>query len=110
MDSLAWDTRHAICIVAAAEGYPGSYEKGRPITGLDDVEEGDDLVVFHAGTILEHDGGGATAGGRVLGVTALGNPLDDAREKALAALEKIHFEGMWFRRDIGMVNCLPGEE
>jgi len=108
VDPPQWDPRHAICVVACSEGYPGPYEKGYPIEGLEDVEEGDDLVVFHAGTAFDQDGRVITAGGRVLGVTALGDSLEAAREKALGALEKIRFQGMWFRRDIGKGAQFPG--
>ncbi|MEW6080240.1 MAG: phosphoribosylamine--glycine ligase [Bacillota bacterium] len=91
-----WDERSSVCVVAASRGYPGHYEKGKPIQGvggpfLPGVE------VFHAGTAP----GPVTAGGRVLGVTALGHGLKDARERAYEALSRISFEGMVYRRDIG---------
>ncbi len=107
VDPPEWDPRHAVCIVACSEGYPGSYEKGFPIEGLEDVEEGDDLVVFHAGTARDPEGPVVTSGGRVLGVTALADTLEAARKRALDALGKIHFQGMWFRRDIGKSAQLP---
>ncbi len=82
-------------------GYPGSYEKGKVISGLGDVDE--DVVVFHAGT-AKRDGKIVTSGGRVLGVTATGATNDEARAKAFANVEKISFEGAQFRRDIGKIN------
>lgn len=88
----------AVCVVMASGGYPGSYEKGRAITGLDAGEE--KLVVFHAGTRKDNDSI-VTAGGRVLGVTALGDGLKDAIDRAYGGVGKIQFEGMQYRRDIG---------
>jgi phosphoribosylamine--glycine ligase len=96
-DRLAWSTEPATCVVLASGGYPGAYETGKPITGLDHVR---DAVVFHAGTKLEN-GRAVTAGGRVLGVTARGNDLGDSISKAYAACETIAFEGMHYRKDIG---------
>ena len=84
------------CIVLASSGYPGSYEKGKKITGLDDV----DTLVFHAGTI-EKNGDIVTSGGRVLGVTALADDLDDALDIAYKNVELIQFEGKQYRKDIG---------
>lgn len=92
--------RHAMCVVMAAEGYPGTPRKGDPIEGLDRAEAVSGAVVFHAGTALQA-GRVVTAGGRVLGVTATGEDLLQARERAYAALERIDFRGMQFRRDIG---------
>jgi phosphoribosylamine--glycine ligase len=95
--NLAAD-RAALCVVAAAEGYPGSYQKGMPIAG--DVDGSEGVVVFHAGTGL--DGNRVvTNGGRVLGVTGIGSSLAEARDRAYHALEQIHFPGMFYRRDIG---------
>jgi len=90
--------RAALCVVAAVEGYPGSYSKGMPITG--DLVGRDGVVVFHAGTKVEENRT-VTNGGRVLGVTGIGRSLADARERAYRALEGIHFPGMAYRRDIG---------
>ena len=98
--TLDWDPRVAVCVVMAAEGYPGSYENGRAISGLPDTAGQDDLAVFHAGTQRRGDTI-VTAGGRVLGVTALGDSLADAREKAYRAADRIHFDGVQYRRDIG---------
>ncbi len=95
--SLAWDARVAVCVIVAAAGYPGEVRTGDPIRGLDGL---DDVVVFHAGTALK-DGALVSAGGRVLGVTALGISVDQAREKAYAAVDRIELAGKQFRRDIG---------
>ena len=98
---IKWGERRAVTVVLASEGYPGSYPKGREITGLGDVDE--DIVVFHAGTKFADDKI-VTAGGRVLCVTATGATHDEARAKAFANVEKIHFDGAQFRRDIGLIN------
>jgi len=95
-----WDTRAAVCIVLASGGYPGPIQKGKVITGIEAASADPDVVVFHAGTALK-DGKVVTNGGRVLGVTALGATLEEARAKAYAAAEKISFEGKQLRRDIG---------
>ncbi|MFH1746661.1 MAG: phosphoribosylamine--glycine ligase [Planctomycetota bacterium] len=99
---VRWDPRHALCVVMASGGYPDSYRKDLPISGLPDDAGRDDLAVFHAGTRLE-GGQVLTAGGRVLGVTALGETLADARVKAYEAVEQIHFEDAYYRRDLGRV-------
>ena len=96
---LEWEPGVAVCVVMASGGYPGSYEKGKEITGLEQVDE--DVMVFHAGTKLE-DGKFRTAGGRVLGVTARGRDMEEAREKAYANVKKIHFDGAHYRTDIGI--------
>ena len=90
--------RAALCVVAAAEGYPGSYSKGMPIAG--DLVGSDGVIVFHAGTKQEENRT-VTNGGRVLGVTGIGRSLADARQRAYRALEDVSFPGMVFRRDIG---------
>jgi phosphoribosylamine--glycine ligase len=97
--SLEWDPRPAVCVVMASGGYPGSYEKGKKITGLDDAAQLDDVMVFHAGT-AEKDGDIVTAGGRVLGVTAAGKTVADAKKRAYQAVDKIKFDGAYCRRDI----------
>ena len=89
---------HALTVVMASAGYPGTYEKGKIITGLDRVGEG--AIVFHAGTSFR-DGAYLTNGGRVLNVTALGTTLKEARDKAYAAAERISFDGAFYRKDIG---------
>ncbi len=96
-----WDPRPACCVVLAARGYPAAPENGRTIEGLDEIETGDDLQVFHGGTALR-DGRLVTAGGRVLTVTALGADHAQARERAYAACARIHFDGMTLRNDIGL--------
>ena len=95
-----WDVRAAVCVIMASGGYPGSYEKGKAITGIEDAEALEGVTVFHAGTQLV-EGKLVTAGGRVLGVTALGTDLRAAQARAYEAVSKIHFEGATFRRDIG---------
>jgi len=97
---LKWDPRPAMCVIAASKGYPGQYATGLPITGIDDADAMRDVKVFHSGT-KKQGGQIVTDGGRVLGVTALGNTLADARHRAYQAMEKIHFDGMHYRRDIG---------
>ena len=98
---VRWDTRHALCVVMASGGYPGKYATGLPISGLSDAATRDDLAVFHAGTRREGDTI-VTGGGRVLGVTALGDTLADARRNAYEAVDRIHFEGAQCRRDLGL--------
>ena len=95
---LKWKEQAACCLVLASGGYPLDYKKGYPISGLD--EAGKSAVVFHAGT-AEQDGQTVTNGGRVLGVTALGETLDQATANAYAAATPITFRDMHFRRDIG---------
>ena len=90
----------AVCVVLASGGYPGKYEKGKVIEGLDELENMEDVLVFHAGT-ARRDGKLVTDGGRVLGVTALGPDIPRAIERAYEAVAKVHFEGMHYRRDIG---------
>lgn len=90
----------AVCVVLASGGYPGPYEKGKVITGLEDAERMKDVVVFHAGTARRGDDI-VTSGGRVLGVTALGDDIASAIDRAYEATAMIHFEGMQYRRDIG---------
>jgi len=97
---IEWDPRPALCVVMASGGYPGTYQKGFPISGLDEVEKMEDVVVFHSGTAME-DGQVVTAGGRVLGVTALGETIAEAKARAYEAVGKISFRGAHFRTDIG---------
>jgi phosphoribosylamine--glycine ligase len=84
----------------ASGGYPGAYQTGLPITGIEDVDP--DVAVFHAGTRRDANGRLVTSGGRVLGVTATGDTLEDARRKAYANVERIRFEGAHYRRDIAL--------
>ena len=97
--TLKWDERPAVCVVMSSGGYPGDYENGKVITGLEKAKQLDDVVVFHAGT-AEKDGQIVTAGGRVLGVTALGQTIADAKKRAYEAVDLISFEGAYCRRDI----------
>lgn len=97
---IQWSDEACACVVMASDGYPGSYPKGIEIKGLDSKGQVEGACVFHAGTALE-DGVFKTAGGRVLGVTALGTDLKEALKKAYAAVEKITFEGAHYRTDIG---------
>ena len=116
---IKWSDKKAVCVVAASGGYPGSYEKGKLIRGLDDVD--DDIIVFHAGTKFAEMPEGSkcagcaddcdmktaailTSGGRVLGVTALGDTHEEARAKAYDNIARINFEGMQYRKDIGTIN------
>lgn len=98
--ALEWDARPAVCVVMAAEGYPGHYEKGRPIRGLAEAATLPDVKVFHAGTKRLADGTVVTDGGRVLGVTALGENLAAAKLRAYQAVKPIRWEGAWCRKDI----------
>lgn len=98
---IEWEDNAAVCVILASGGYPGKYTTGIEISGLAEAEQDPAVVVFHAGTKLE-DGKYYTAGGRVLGVTAVAETMDSAREKAYAAVGKISFEGMHYRRDIGV--------
>jgi len=95
-----WSDKYSIGVVLASKGYPGRYEKGKVITGIQEAEKDPDIVVFHSGTDIK-DGKLITAGGRVLTVTAIGDTLLEAKEKVYKAIEKIHFEGMHYRKDIG---------
>jgi phosphoribosylamine--glycine ligase len=97
--TLEWDPRPAVCVVMASGGYPGDYEKGKKITGLEQAGQMQDVVVFHAGT-KRQNGDIVTNGGRVLGVTALGSNITSAKERAYSAVSKIQFEGAYWRRDI----------
>jgi phosphoribosylamine--glycine ligase len=99
LDSLDWDPRPAVCVVMASQGYPGDYAKGRPITGIENADALPDVKVFHAGTAIKH-GEIVNTGGRVLGVTALGDTIADAKQNAYAAVDKIQWQGGWCRRDI----------
>lgn len=98
--SLEWDPRPAVCVVMASKGYPRSYRSGMEIHGLELARAMPDTVVFHAGTKME-DGRLVTVGGRVLGVTCLGETIRDAIDKAYRAVESIAWEGVHYRKDIG---------
>ncbi len=98
--SIQWDEKPAICVVMASKGYPGNYQKGIEITGLDEVQAMHNVQVFHAGTALK-DNHVVTSGGRVLGVTALGNNIEEAINLAYQATSQIQWEGAYYRKDIG---------
>jgi phosphoribosylamine---glycine ligase len=97
-----WDSRSAVCIVMASGGYPGNYETGKTIVGLEKIDQMDDVIVFHAGT-QRRENRILTSGGRVLGVTAVGDTLLAAKRRAYGAVGKIEFDGSYFRRDIGSI-------
>lgn len=100
--AVEWSDQSSACVVLASEGYPGAYETGRPIRGLEsNISTREDRQVFHAGTTKSESGGLVTSGGRVLGITALGSTLDEALEKCYGAIEPITWNGMQYRRDIG---------
>jgi phosphoribosylamine---glycine ligase len=97
---LSWEDRPAVCVVMASGGYPGKYRKGDVISGFGDANSMDDIVVFHAGT-SEVNGDVVTSGGRVLGVTALGDTMKSAIDKSYKAVAKIDWDGVQYRKDIG---------
>lgn len=99
---LAWSDKWAVSVVLTSAGYPGSYEKGKVITGVEDAAAMEDVTVYHAGTAVNEAGELVTAGGRVIDVTALGDTFEAARDRAYEACEKIQFEGKTLRRDIGL--------
>lgn len=98
---LKWRPSFAISISLCSAGYPGTFEKDLPITGVEETEKLGDIVIFHSGTIKENSGY-KTSGGRVLHVTATAGSIDEVRKKAYFAIKKIHFEGMHYRTDIGL--------
>jgi phosphoribosylamine--glycine ligase len=99
LPALEWDPRPAVCVVMAAGGYPGEYEKGAVIRGLPEADQVPGAKVFHAGTAL-HGTQVVTNGGRVLGVTAIGQNLADAKLRAYQAVKQIRWDGAWCRHDI----------
>ncbi len=100
VDSIDWDPRTAVSVILASRGYPGKYLSGVPITGVEEAGGLPDVQVFHSGTAMR-DGQLVTNGGRVLAVTALGEDLASARRRAYEAVDRISFDGMHYRRDIG---------
>ncbi len=96
---LEWDERPCTCVVMASEGYPGDYDKGREISGLANADALEDVKVFHAGTELS-EGQVVTNGGRVLGVTAMGNTISQAKLNAYSGVKEIRWRGAWCRKDI----------
>ncbi|HTZ11279.1 MAG TPA: phosphoribosylamine--glycine ligase [Candidatus Margulisiibacteriota bacterium] len=99
-DGLSWDERACVCVVCSSGGYPGDYEKGKEISGLEEAAKMKDIVVFHAGT-TKSGSRYFTNGGRVLGVTGLGKNIKEAINNTYQAVEKISFTGMHYRKDIG---------
>ena len=99
--NLEFEDNAAVCVVIASGGYPGSYEKGKVISGLEKFDGKEEYFCFHAGTAFNQDGETVTSGGRVLGITALGATLKDARENAYKAAEWVSFDGQYMRHDIG---------
>jgi phosphoribosylamine--glycine ligase len=99
LGEVRWDPRPSVCVVMAAEGYPNEYRKGQVIRGLDAAAAIDNVKVFHAGTQLK-DGQTVTNGGRVLGVTALGDTISQAKLNAYRAVKEIRWDGAWCRKDI----------
>ncbi len=97
---LEWDDRPSVCVVMASEGYPDAYEKGKVIRGLEDAAKLEDVKVFHAGTTHNEAGEVVTNGGRVLGVTALGSSVSNAKLRAYEAVKCIRWDGAWCRKDI----------
>jgi phosphoribosylamine--glycine ligase len=102
--SVQWSSESSACVVLASEGYPGPYKTGATINGLRQFETGDDLQVFHAGTSKSEAGNILTSGGRVLGITAAATTLEEALGNCYRAIDKISWEGMQYRRDIGRFN------
>jgi phosphoribosylamine--glycine ligase len=103
---ISWNPRSCVCVVCTSKGYPGKYGNGLEISGLGEAAKMDDIVVFHAGTKISASSQSAAAsivtnGGRVLGVTGLGNTIKESITTVYRAVDKIHFEGMHYRRDIG---------
>ena len=94
--NIEWHPDFAACVVTASAGYPGEYEKGFPITGIDEANKLPGVVVFPAGMI-----DGKTSSGRVLGVSAIGDTLQEAIDRAYAGVQKIDFHGKYYRKDIG---------
>lgn len=97
--NLKWKDGATVCVVVSSKGYPGQYENGKIISGLDQFKESRDVLIFHAGTTF-NGSDIVTSGGRVLGVTAIGGDLKEAKRKSYDAISKIHFEGMHYRKDI----------
>ena len=98
--NLRWHSQAAVCVVLASGGYPGSYEKGKPIMGLEKLFSLDNVFPFCAG-VKREDSSLITDGGRVVGITAVGDNLNKAAQQAYRAIDKVHFERMYYRRDIG---------
>ena len=97
--NIEWEDNAAVCVVLASGGYPGKYQKGKVISGLERLEKMEDIIVFHAGTKLQDDKV-ITSGGRVLGITAWDETISKAKEKVYKGIEEIYFEDMYYRKDI----------
>lgn len=106
---LAWKKDPSVTIIAASRGYPGKVKTGYAIAGLDEAVQDSGVTVFHSGTAWE-DGKLATAGGRVLAVTAIAETLQDACDRAYAAMDKVHFDGIYYRRDIARRALMTGRK
>ncbi|MBN1689160.1 MAG: phosphoribosylamine--glycine ligase, partial [Candidatus Omnitrophica bacterium] len=100
-DTLEWHDKACLSVVVASGGYPGHYEKGFKIDGIQNLSSQEDVFIFHAGTKLGHHGEFLTSGGRVLAVSALGDNLRIANEKAYSFVGQINFQHSFYRRDIG---------
>jgi phosphoribosylamine--glycine ligase len=98
--SLEWKEGIALCVVLASRGYPGKYERGKEIRGLEELSSGERVHVFHAGTV-RRDESLVTNGGRVLGVTGMGNSIREAIDTTYKAVGEIQFDGVYYRKDIG---------
>jgi len=99
--NIEWEDNAAVCVVVASGGYPGKYQKGKPISGLEKLEKMKDIIAFHAGTKFQDDQV-ITSGGRVLGITAWDETISKAKEKAYKAVKEIYFEDMYYRKDIAL--------
>ena len=99
--NIEWNNNFAVCVVVASGGYPGKYQKGKVISGLERLEKMKDIIAFHAGTKFQ-DGEIVTSGGRVLGVTAWDNTISKAKERAYKGVKEIYFEDMYYRKDIAV--------
>jgi len=100
--NIEWEDNAAVCVILASGGYPKKYTSGYEITGIEEVEKIDGFTVYHAGTSLDENGGFKTAGGRVLGVTAVDKDLTSAIKKVYSEIDKISFKDMFYRKDIGV--------
>lgn len=108
--SLSWSPGSAMVVVMASNGYPGSYQKGTVIQNLEEAEQiAQSVKVFHAGTALDSEGNFIATGGRVLGVTAQGKDLEEARDRAYQAVDQIKWPGGFYRKDIGW-RALPHKQ
>jgi phosphoribosylamine--glycine ligase len=99
--SIEWEDNAAVCVVVASGGYPGKYQKGKVISGLERLEKMKDIIVFHAGTKLQ-DNKVITSGGRVMGITAWDETISKAKERAYKGVKEIYFEDMYYRKDIAV--------